>query len=152
MVYGGSGHHLYYLEATDPTRLTTHLQLLFANNLLYVFVLTTTKLAILCMILRVLVERRYRMAAWATIGLVSLTWLISFTGCFWICTPVPFFWNKNIEGGWCVDQNAMYRIISLPTIFTDVLVFILPIPTLGKIHISKRQRYGLYVTFALGGM
>lgn len=154
ILYGGCGYHVLALEETNPAAILIFLKLEFATNILYIFVIATTKLAILAMILRVLVGRPYIIAAWATIALLVLNFLVEFSSIFWLCQPSSYFWTQVVDpdGGFCLDINLMYRLVSLPNLVIDVMILLIPVPLVKRVHIEKRQKIVLYATFATGGM
>ena len=154
ILYGGSGYHLLALQETRPATLVTFLKLEFATNILYIFVIATTKLAILCMILRVLVLRPYIIATWCTVCLLAANFIVEFSGIFWVCQPASYWWTQvtDPDGGVCLDVNLIYRLVRLPNLVIDVVILVLPIPLVRRVHIEKRQKVVLYATFATGGM
>ncbi|OCT47202.1 hypothetical protein CLCR_02622 [Cladophialophora carrionii] len=65
--------------------------------------------------------------------------------------PVAFYWDKNIEGGHCIDMMAFWFSFSGFNIVTDVAVWVLPMPVLWKLQLPRKQKISLVAVFALGG-
>lgn len=66
------------------------------------------------------------------------------------CTPVQYFWNRAIPGGHCVDVDAFYRSITIPNIIFDVVIIVLPIPTVWQLKATHMRKWGLTLVFSIG--
>ena len=72
--------------------------------------------------------------------------------CDWFfCRPVSYFWNKEQEGK-CMNTFSYYMACAALNVFTDLVILILPIPTVWSLQLPKRQRLVLIGIFSLGGM
>ena len=68
-----------------------------------------------------------------------------------LCRPLPYNWNKRIDGS-CGNLVAAYLGQSILALFTDVAVLVLPIPVIWRLHLPIRNRIVLIVTFGVGLM
>ena len=68
------------------------------------------------------------------------------------CTPVQYFWNREIPGGKCIDADAYYFSTGLSSTIIMVLVLALPLPLIWKLQISLSRRFGLAVIFLMGAL
>lgn len=68
-----------------------------------------------------------------------------------VCLPTPYFWDRSVPGGHCVNLMAYWMANSGVAIFTDIAICVLPIPILQTLRIPKRQKYSLILVFFLGG-
>lgn len=139
----------------DPTRITNYLQLQTAAEFIYMLAITTPKLTILTLYLRIFsvgTSRILRYITWATIVIVVLQWL-SVGIVVWasICQPFRFRWDKRINGH-CADMLALYRYVSVPNILTDLVILVLPISTIRNLQVSRIKRVGIFLTFLIGGL
>jgi hypothetical protein len=80
------------------------------------------------------------------------TWIAETFSAIFQCWPVEYVWDKSIEGGHCVNQNALFQFWSVPNIATDTAMLVLPMPTIWNLQMSKIQKLGLTFTFLLGSM
>lgn len=68
------------------------------------------------------------------------------------CWPIPFFWDKAIHGGHCIDLLAFWFSLGGFNILTDMAVWILPMPVLKSLHLPRKQKLSLIAVFAVGGL
>jgi hypothetical protein len=146
---GGLGHHI---EVVTPSEVVSFTKSKLALIYLYIAAVTLPKLAILALYLRLFKDRGYRYAAFAIAGIlvisVGIAWVLSTV----ICTPFAYNWDTTIPGGKCLNKGLMYTMMSLPNIGTDFAIFILPMPIIWKLQMSRNQKIGLVITFATGSM
>ena len=121
-------------------------------QILYAIAISTAKLSILFFYLRIFPTKWFRISVFVLIfmdiGLgVSIVALAIFQ-----CHPTAYLWNKAIHGGWCINQLACYRWISLPNIIIDVAMLVLPLPLVWRLQTSSENRVGLTVLFVVGSM
>lgn len=137
----------------DPTAITRYLQLQTATEFVYMAAVTSPKVALLLLYLRIFAERRIRIVTWVVIGVVVANFFSSgvIVG-FTICQPFAYKWDKSIPGGRCGDLTAAYRYISIPNLLTDLAIIFLPFSTLRSLQINKTQKFGLFVTFLMGSL
>lgn len=65
------------------------------------------------------------------------------------CTPISFFWNKNIEGT-CIDVVMFYFSTAGISTLTDLWILIMPMPMVWGLNMPLRQRVSIMMLFALG--
>lgn len=68
------------------------------------------------------------------------------------CTPISFFWDKSIQGGFCIDGVLFYFVTAGISTFTDLWILVMPMPMVWGLHLPLRQRLIIMVLFALGGV
>lgn len=120
--------------------------------MVYLPAVVLPKLAILVLYLRIFTERTGRTICWAVAALLIANCLGTMIAGFCMCIPLQYLWNRTIPGGHCININAWYRWSSLVNIITDVVMLILPLPTVWKIQSSRKIKIGLTITFATGSM
>jgi hypothetical protein len=82
---------------------------------------------------------------------VAILWAIATVlGALFICQPISYNWDTSIEGGKCGDAPASCQSTGIVKIMTDVIVLILPIPSLGKVQMALYKKVVLMVMFTLG--
>lgn len=149
--YGGTGRHSAYFLLHDPRVLVVHLKIRLAEGIFWAASISFPKLAIVTWYLKILRKkwtRRITLLVAITITLNAVSVLLA---SFLLCRPFAYTWNKAISGGHCGDQMTAYRLVSIPNIVTDVAIMLLPLPTLYKLQISPSKKYGIILTFLIGG-
>lgn len=67
------------------------------------------------------------------------------------CMPVQSAWDFGINGT-CIDRRAAYKANAILGVITDVMIILLPLPTIIALRISTRTKIGLLVLFLIGSM
>ncbi|KAI9699560.1 MAG: hypothetical protein M1812_008421 [Candelaria pacifica] len=68
---------------------------------------------------------------------------------FLICTPISRLFIKTGTGH-CGSTNAAYLSISALDVVLDIVIFMLPVPSLRKLQVTSHTKVALGATFALG--
>ncbi len=135
-----------------PACLTNHSQALFASIIVYNLGLLFTKLSILLQYLRICCSKPVTRACYFVMALIFLYGAETFfTGVF-TCVPVALFWDPTIQDGTCVNKSALWFTNAGINILTDFSLLIIPIFMLRGFPLPKRQKIGLMVVLALGGL
>lgn len=129
-------------------------QITFALELIYVICHLAIKLSLLFLYRAVLTLRNPRFkAAWYAVG----AYVLAFTAAsiLWYlfqCTPIHYFWDgvNGLKQGHCVNLKAEVLSVAVLNALADVLLLILPIPTLWNLQLPLKQRVGLCMVFFLG--
>jgi hypothetical protein len=69
---------------------------------------------------------------------------------FLICSPLASNWDSNIPGGGCANKTAAYTVIGAIDLLTDIALFVLPIPMIWNLHVSRLNKVALFGVFGLG--
>ncbi|EFY89473.1 integral membrane protein [Metarhizium acridum CQMa 102] len=112
------------------------------------------KLAIILFLRRVIGVNRTARAALDILAVLVVIWGASnFFYTIWFCKPVAYYWDRTIEGGWCVD-NDLYmiesKIIASTAVAMDVAMLSIPIPTIWHLQIRQRQKIGITFILCIG--
>lgn len=85
---------------------------------------------------------------------IGLAWICYTLGtilaAFLVCQPLPYYWDTTIAGGHCGDEFLSYVLTGSINIATDVMVLLLPIPSLMSLEMSLSRKLTLIATFACG--
>lgn len=68
-----------------------------------------------------------------------------------VCIPVAAFWDTSIEGR-CLDNLTVWYIMASFNLTTDVVLWIMPLPSIKSLQLPTKQKYTLFVVFGLGLM
>ena len=145
--YGGTGRHVVALE---PAVVMRWLKLDVAEVFMYLVSITLPKLAILCLYGRIFTMRPYRCAIYTTGSLIVLTLLAGVITAIAICRPFSYLWDQSISDGHCGNVIALYRYISIPNLFTDVCIIVLPLHGVWGLQAKIVHKIGITVTFLTG--
>ena len=67
------------------------------------------------------------------------------------CTPLERIWNHAVPGT-CINLTAFWYANASANMIGDFLILGLPMPVVRRLQLPKRQRLGLMMVFALGGL
>ncbi|PLB55928.1 hypothetical protein P170DRAFT_433400, partial [Aspergillus steynii IBT 23096] len=99
---------------------------------------------------RIFFVRTFRIAAWVTIGFILSWGIMVILTAFLLCRPLAFNWDQTIPGGHCANQKATFIAVGVLDLATDVCVFVLPLPMIYNLKVSKGNRVALFGIFGLG--
>ncbi|KAI1104099.1 hypothetical protein F4804DRAFT_206586 [Jackrogersella minutella] len=143
----GLGKHAWDLVSDVEVR--NYLKGFYVSIALYNTGLMFVKLAVLTQYYRVLSLKKMRMtfiAAMIIIGCWSVSQIV--VGII-ICDPISGFWEKSSNSK-CIPVYPQWYINAAGNIATDIVIFVLPLPVLGRLHLPRAQRLVLIGIFSLG--
>ncbi|KAL3483921.1 hypothetical protein BJX62DRAFT_230654 [Aspergillus germanicus] len=129
------------------------LVLLFAEEILYIWMQFVIKIAFLVFYLRLASKTSYIYSVYATMVLNLLIavalWLLY---CLQ-CRPLPAFWNSAAyPDATCLDTSVTYYVPVSLNIMTDFIILFLPIRPLWNIQASLSRRLGVIAVVTVGGV
>jgi hypothetical protein len=165
VVHGGVGYHV---DRVDPAAiqfdfkvfatycrphivLTYLFEMIIPAQCLYVLVLAMAKLSALSLYLRL-----FGILTWVRIHIWVLTavicgWAITLSlAALLICQPFSYNWDLSITGGVCGNRNAVFVAGGVVNMVTDILVIIIPLPSIWSLQLDIRAKIALSVIFCLG--
>ncbi|KAK3298656.1 uncharacterized protein B0H64DRAFT_454095 [Chaetomium fimeti] len=142
----GLGRHI---SVMDPANIPLYLRNFYVSIVMYCAALLFIKLTFLFQYYRVLAVQRMRSVYIASIIIVG-GWALSqvLVGIF-ACHPISGFWDSSIESK-CIPNIPQWYINAAGNIFTDVVVFALPLPAIWSLNLAKGSRIVLIFIFSLG--
>ncbi|KAI5919367.1 hypothetical protein F4810DRAFT_509792 [Camillea tinctor] len=66
------------------------------------------------------------------------------------CTPYRRIWDQTIAEGKCINQKVLYIPAAIVNLITDFVVLLLPQKVIWKLQLSRRNKIGVSVVFAVG--
>jgi hypothetical protein len=81
----------------------------------------------------------------ATLG--AMAW--GLFGIVFLCSPVQKYWQGDLPGN-CMDAEDHFWTSSLMGIVLDCVIWVMPMPVLGRLKLRARQKVGLLVPFGMG--
>lgn len=123
------------------------------NGTLYLVTLCLCKVSILFFYLRIFPSQKFRLVVNGALLLTILpTFVIMFLQIFQ-CIPIAYIWEgwQNPDYvGYCLNLNHLTFISTGFSIVQDLVILILPLPSLFKLNINIRDKIGLVFMFSLG--
>ena len=148
----GVGRHLAAVLIEDPRKLVNWFKSIYALEWLFFTSVAIPKISILLLYLRIFTTRGARITCYVTIGVIVANWIAYVLAATFQCTPVAYQWDKKIPDGHCFDISAFYKSSSVPNIATDLVVLMLPIPTVLALKASLIRKLGLMFVFLTGSV
>ncbi|KAI1081868.1 hypothetical protein F5B20DRAFT_578648 [Whalleya microplaca] len=143
----GAGHPTTSLTKSQFSRFQ---QTLLARQVLYAIDIGLVKFSICVLLMRIFVNRGFRLAA-ICIMVLSGLWMVStvLVGLL-MCRPIQANWDPEIPGAICGKPGIAYMFIAVVNVFLEICLLILPIPMLWKLQLARRDKFGLTCVFASG--
>ncbi|KAF2832848.1 hypothetical protein CC86DRAFT_399514 [Ophiobolus disseminans] len=154
MIHAAVGVHQWNVRYRD---LFTILYWMNINEIIYGPVILLIKLAILLQYLRLLapnrsVNRSLYFGAWIIIVLNTTFYIATTFVTIFLCRPRELIWNKFLQEGQCINQEAPIMFTALFNIISDIAILILPIKTIWGLQIPTRKKIGISLLFATGSL
>ncbi|MDI1492651.1 MAG: hypothetical protein OHK93_004433 [Ramalina farinacea] len=118
--------------------------------MLYYITVGTTKIAILILYLRIILNKTYRYLIYGTMTFVSLTVFSCVMAKIFQCTPINAAWDTEKKGS-CINRVGLYLSNAGLDIFQNLFIYVLSIKVLYQLNMPKKQRIALIVIFVVGG-
>jgi len=141
-----------FVVTVDPNKIMEHFKGIMVLELLHPAAVAFPKLLVVLLYLHILTNKYERIAAKVLVVLISATWLSYTVAAMFQCTPFAFNWDKTVAGGKCFDVQVFANSSSVPNIFTDLAVLVLPLRTVWELKISIGRRVGLLLIFLTGSV
>ncbi|KAL4967506.1 uncharacterized protein BDV14DRAFT_197872 [Aspergillus stella-maris] len=138
-------------KTVSPEELKLQLKALWLSIPLYNTSLTLTKAAIVFLYLRIFPTPRFIFTARIVLSVIAIYGLWTVISAFLNCLPVASFWDSEVKGK-CIPKAFLWFFNGGWNIATDLAILILPIPVLSRLRLPMRQRVGVILVFATGGL
>ncbi|KAI5795795.1 hypothetical protein EDC01DRAFT_614515 [Geopyxis carbonaria] len=150
-VHYGTGKHA--ADITDYTTiLIPTLKLWYAYQLQYLIILFFTKASILAFYWRLSRQRSYRLAIVAVAATVAVyTAALLLVNIFECPADVSRAWHPSFPRG-CNNLVAVYYGMAAFNIISDVVILLLPLPTVLALQVNRRKRAALLLVFSCGAI
>lgn len=123
------------------------------NNCFYAFGQVTVKISLLLLYRHLFTSPRLHLLIKFTMWFM-IAWGISFVGvAIFSCNPINAFWDfEAMVGAYCINDQAWYIAMAVPTILTDILILCMPIRQVWKLQLPRNSKIALTFIFALGSL
>ncbi|KAI1308035.1 hypothetical protein F5Y03DRAFT_108924 [Xylaria venustula] len=145
----GLGQDVWEIPQDNITKI---LYLYWWAEILYQAGLPLTRISMLCFYLRVFPQRHIRWASFALIGLNAADLIAFIVATIFQCSPIYgawTFWDGSFKGH-CNNLHLQSWVQAAINIGLDLMVIILPLPSLAKLSASRERKIRIIIMFAIG--
>ncbi|KAJ5970707.1 uncharacterized protein N7479_000625 [Penicillium vulpinum] len=139
------------------TEISTHeyqLQLywLWLSVPFYNLSMILAKISALTLFARLFHPRSFLIVTYFLIAFLTLTGLWTTLSGFIYCIPIHDFWNPSakVRKANCLPDGPVWFTNAGIQTVTDMVIVVLPLPLLWKLHLPRRQKWGILIVFSLG--
>ena len=121
-------------------------------DMVYLVSLLGYKFSILILYLRLFaVNKKFRYCTWATMFFVGGYLGANLVTQIFGCSPRAKYWNPEIPGH-CINYTKAGLAYGSMNVTSDLLIFVLPLPIVWRLVLSRREKIGVTVIFLSGAM
>jgi hypothetical protein len=121
--------------------------------LLYAICTAAAKTALCLFYRRLNPNKLFQAAVWASMFISIGAYTGIFFALLFACRPISASWNpKLLPTAICLNRGAIYIATAVIGFVTDLLVILLPIPTIWGLQMHMKQKLGLLGIFSVGSM
>lgn len=101
--------------------------------------------------------RAMRIAYLVCIVLTGAWYAFQVFGFIFSCRPVAGFWDKTIDSSCSITNKigtttGFFYVNAAGTLVIDIVVLVLPVPTIWNLKLRRRQKWAIFGIFAVGGI
>ncbi|KAJ6021167.1 hypothetical protein N7540_006671 [Penicillium herquei] len=150
--YGHVGYHEDAYIFKYPQSLNIWGRCTYATPIIWSAACCFPRLMLLALYLRIFERhQKYRIACYSLmVVLVAFAFADIFVSAF-ICWPIHYLWAVDHDGR-CINIWQFYRYGTLPNIFIDLFMLVLPMPIVWRLQVSRQVKIGLGATFLTGSI
>lgn len=147
--YSGLGQDVFRVSFHN---ITETLKIFTALEKLYIPTVWITKISILLLYLRLFPGSTLRRYIKICLALCSAAVVCLFVACVFKCWPISMSWNywDGEHTGYCTSMAAQGWANSSLNMFADIVVLLLPLPTIWKLQLSIEKKLGITAMFSVG--
>lgn len=110
------------------------------------------KLSILLLYLRIFgVNKAFRFFTWLTVFFVFGYLCSNFFTQLFGCRPPDKYWHSSYAGH-CIDYTKAGLAYGSMNIISDLIIFVLPLPMIWRLQLSRKEKIGVSLMFMTGVM
>jgi hypothetical protein len=130
-----------------------HDQVILAAPLLYAIGTASAKVSLALFYRRLNPNRIFQAFVWLSLVVTLGSYTSIFFSLLFACKPIAASWDPLLLAtAVCINRGGIYIAQAVIGIVTDVLLLALPIPTVLKLQMPNKQKFGLVGIFAIGSM
>ena len=145
--YAGSGRHALALLGTSPETLVLFIKMQLVYITFYIPANLLPKLIIISYYMRIFNSKKLRITCWVLVGIILVYLVLAMLITWLSCIPIQYLWDSSIRSARCIDIYAWWTYGTVPNIFIDFFMILLPVPVIWKLQLSWKDRAGLLAAF-----
>lgn len=145
----GIGKDIWYFPLEH---LRSFFLLIYIEGFCYALATGFVKIVLLAFYLKVFPNQVFRRATWAMIWLIT-SWTTGLTlVALFQCKPVSFAWQRwDLQhNGRCINYSAFVLTQAALNLLFDLIILVMPMPTLYRLNTNTRKKIQIMVMFSLG--
>ncbi|KAI1337846.1 hypothetical protein F5Y15DRAFT_145931 [Xylariaceae sp. FL0016] len=128
-------------------------KMVLATTLTYVPTTILSKLTMCVFYFRLSPVRMYQYSVYVTAFICAGSLVGIWFSVLFSCRPISASWDvKVLSTAKCINTPVLYIIQAAFGCITDVMLLVIPIPTIVKVQMSRRYKIGLLGMFAIGSI
>jgi hypothetical protein len=116
---------------------------------IYHVTLALIKVSLVLFYLEIFNSPGFTISAYCVLVFITINSLVIFFFTIFICTPVSFFWDRDIKGK-CMDIQALAYAFSASAIVQDFVFLILLLVFIRNLQVKRYRKIGAAVMFSVG--
>jgi hypothetical protein len=136
----GLGEHIWNLDPNlqqIPAAASRLTKILFASYISYTTAITFTKCSIIASYIRFFPHEHLRRISLGTGAVIVIFWICSIFAICFACIPIQALWDFSFTNPKCFPLVNFFYASASFNIVTDILVCVLPLPTLWNLRIPR---------------
>lgn len=144
--YHGLGKHITQL---NYEKVIAVVKADLAGSSIYIAAATCVKLSLLSFYLRLSPDQTFRIMTYTLFGICAIAGLACAITVPLQCVPLSRLWGATTRG-YCIQLRSFYFANTAIHMVTELMTYLLPIPTLWSLRLPIRQRIGLCFLMSIG--
>ncbi|KAL8381965.1 hypothetical protein RB595_005971 [Gaeumannomyces hyphopodioides] len=134
-----------------PDQIANGRKVSMAGQSLFFLATCFAKLSILLSYARIAPEHSlFRRFTWGSMALVVAIAAVSLFALWFQCRPISTYWDLSEPTPVCLSEGRLMFSLAVANVATDLLLAVLPMPTLARLNLPLRQRIATIALFSLG--
>ena len=124
---------------------------MLASELLYPPLIAVVKISTLLLYARIFHGRTFKYVLWATGLFISTYSTILIILMLLQCRPLNKLWDHTVNGK-CFELKKPWMVMGSLNVLTDLLLLILPLPSLWRLQMRRRTKVQVAGIFSIGSL
>ncbi|KAJ8131972.1 hypothetical protein O1611_g1652 [Lasiodiplodia mahajangana] len=149
-IHYGTGRHYADLDDDDIKEAMKYWWFCY---IWYCLTMISSKISIGVFLLRLTVSKMHHRIIYVVMLLTVASGIVFFFVTLFQCTPIPYFWDRDIAGGKCIDTKIIAALTYLYSAFSVICDFtfaILPMFLIYQLQIDRRTKVALIPILSIG--
>lgn len=137
-----------------PDMVETFGRFFYAQQILYLFLVTTIKMSLLFFYLSIFPGSAVRITLWLTMAVTAMFGLTFMLLSVFQCTPIEFYWLRYIQpvDGHCTRVNLLGWVHGGVSVAIDVWMICIPLYQIRKLELHWKKKVGAAIMFLTGAL